>query len=220
MMKKINCSIIQDILPLYVDEVVSDDTREMVEEHLKHCEACKKEVAFMKRELYLPVEKEVPMIKNLKRKWRNKKLMISGVSVVLTVLILFGAHSLIFHYDTVIPYSDSLVQIEEQDDGSLVSHYYGESYYSTNTTAPMTVEIDGKEKRAVFFYYTKTISNNPSRNLFGGKETHQEQDSLLYLDSINNVDIVYYVEFDAMKIFDQGNNWESVVDRAELIWKK
>ena len=31
---KISCNIIRDILPLYVDNVVSDDTRDMTEEHL------------------------------------------------------------------------------------------------------------------------------------------------------------------------------------------
>ncbi len=41
-MKEINCNIIKDILPLYVDGVVSDDTKEIVEEHLEHCEECKK----------------------------------------------------------------------------------------------------------------------------------------------------------------------------------
>ena len=34
-MEKINCNVIQDILPLYIDDVVSDDTKELVEEHLK-----------------------------------------------------------------------------------------------------------------------------------------------------------------------------------------
>ena len=32
-MEKINCNVIQDILPLYIDDVVSDDTKELVEEH-------------------------------------------------------------------------------------------------------------------------------------------------------------------------------------------
>ena len=39
-MEKINCNVIQDILPLYIDDVVSDDTKELVEEHLQNCEIC------------------------------------------------------------------------------------------------------------------------------------------------------------------------------------
>jgi predicted anti-sigma-YlaC factor YlaD len=102
-MKEINCNIIKDILPLYVDGVVSDDTKEMVEEHLEHCEECKKEIELMKQELYIPVEKEASFIKNFKKKWRNKKIIISVLSILLTGLILFGAFSFIFHYDRVIP---------------------------------------------------------------------------------------------------------------------
>ena len=41
-MGKINCNVIQDILPLYIDDVVSDDTKELVEEHLQNCEICQR----------------------------------------------------------------------------------------------------------------------------------------------------------------------------------
>ena len=34
---KNECSIVQDILPLYVEEMVSDDTVSFVREHLKDC---------------------------------------------------------------------------------------------------------------------------------------------------------------------------------------
>ena len=42
-MNEINCSIITDILPLYIDDVVSAETRAFVKEHLSHCENCKRE---------------------------------------------------------------------------------------------------------------------------------------------------------------------------------
>lgn len=32
---KITCNIIEDLLPLYVDDMVSEDSRKLVEEHLK-----------------------------------------------------------------------------------------------------------------------------------------------------------------------------------------
>ena len=43
-MSKISCNVIQDIMPLYVDEIVSEDTKKLVEEHLKECEDCRKEM--------------------------------------------------------------------------------------------------------------------------------------------------------------------------------
>ena len=47
-MKKINCNIIRDILPLYLDDVVCDETKLMVEEHLQSCASCREEAASMK----------------------------------------------------------------------------------------------------------------------------------------------------------------------------
>lgn len=44
-MNKISCNTIRDILPLYVDEVVSENTRTMVVEHLGQCAECRKQTA-------------------------------------------------------------------------------------------------------------------------------------------------------------------------------
>ena len=38
-MNKINCNVIKDILPLYVDDLASEDTKALVESHLKKCDS-------------------------------------------------------------------------------------------------------------------------------------------------------------------------------------
>lgn len=219
-MKEINCNIIKDILPLYVDGVISDDTRQLVEEHLESCEECNKECELMKKEVYIPAEKEASIIKNFKKKLRNKKLVISGLSVLLTGLILLGTFSFIFHYDTVVPYTESLIRIETQDDDMLVSHYYGVSYNSISATHPITLEIDGKEKNVIFLYYTETIAKSHTRKLINGKEIRDERNFTFPLDSVENVDAIYYADFDSIKVFNEGNNWNTVLENAVLIWEK
>ena len=37
---KISCRIIEDLLPLYADDVCSQDSRKLVNEHLVECPAC------------------------------------------------------------------------------------------------------------------------------------------------------------------------------------
>lgn len=218
-MKEINCNIIRDILPLYVDDVVGNDTKTMVEEHLELCEGCKKEVDLMKQEVYIPVDKEVSEIKNFKKKWRNKKMIISGVSILLTGLVIFGAYTFVFHYDTVIPYTESLIKIETQDNGMLFSHYYGRDYYCVSATNPIKVRIDGEDKNAIFLYYTETIANTHLNKLLNRKNTREERNYIFQLGNNENVDIIYYVEFNE-KIFEEGNDWSEVIKRAQLIWEK
>ena len=38
---KLSCNIILDLLPLYYDQVCSDETKALVEEHLSSCESCR-----------------------------------------------------------------------------------------------------------------------------------------------------------------------------------
>lgn len=38
------CNIVRDILPLYVEDIVSEDTKQFVEEHLSSCEECRTEL--------------------------------------------------------------------------------------------------------------------------------------------------------------------------------
>lgn len=38
---KIECKVIEDLLPLYSDSVCSDESRKLVEEHLQECETCR-----------------------------------------------------------------------------------------------------------------------------------------------------------------------------------
>lgn len=45
----LKCEVIKDLLPLYLDEVCSNESRELVEEHLKHCESCRQEAESMKQ---------------------------------------------------------------------------------------------------------------------------------------------------------------------------
>ena len=48
-----NCNIIRDLLPLYIDNCCSKETKEMVEKHINSCPSCKKELEQMKQDLYI-----------------------------------------------------------------------------------------------------------------------------------------------------------------------
>ena len=40
--KDIDCNVIIDLLPLYKEEICSEETKELVEEHLSGCDSCRK----------------------------------------------------------------------------------------------------------------------------------------------------------------------------------
>src|SRR3954469_19823235 len=206
-MKETKCTIIQDILPLYIDEVASQDTKEMVDEHLQHCAKCKKEYESMKHDLYIPVENKESLFNNISKRWRKKKVMISIVSILVTAIILIGTFLYVFYYETIIPYSEDLIKIERQKDNQLVSHYFGESYAGVHETHPMSLEIDGVKRNVSFIFYTKTIADSPSRNLINNEKGLNEQEYISNLAESEKVDEVYYVGFDVEKITAGKDSW-------------
>ena len=219
-MKEIKCTIIQDVLPLYIDEVVSQDTKEMVEQHLQHCEKCKKEYETMKRKLYIPAENKAPIINKINKRWRKKKAIISFASIFATALILFGVFAYVFYYERVIPYSKDLIKIERQNDNQLVSHYYGKSYSSVSETHPMPLEIDGEKKNVSFIAYKETIADSPSRNLINSEKNPNEQEYIWNFSESDKIDAVYYVDYDIEKVTAGKDSWDSILKRAVLIWEK
>ena len=44
---KVPCEVVRDLLPLYHDQICSAESRRLTEEHLAHCEACRKELQMM-----------------------------------------------------------------------------------------------------------------------------------------------------------------------------
>ena len=96
-MSEVTCNTIKDILPLYVDGVVSDDTRNMVAKHLEHCEECKKKYEAMKSEVVIPVEGSIAPLKHFKNAWKKKKIVLVCSTILATVAILFCAFFIFNH---------------------------------------------------------------------------------------------------------------------------
>lgn len=98
-MEKINCNVIQDILPLYLDEVACDDTRRLVEEHLQECEDCRRLYRELQEELSLPVDAEIKerdaeeirkFKKYLSKKWLRVFFLSAASVLALTIgVVLF-----------------------------------------------------------------------------------------------------------------------------------
>ena len=96
-MSKFSCNTVKDMLPLYVDNIVSDDTIAIVEEHLAACEACRKEYEAARKAVVIPTDRDVKQLKRFKGEWKKKKRVIALTAVIVTILVLCIGYS-IFDY--------------------------------------------------------------------------------------------------------------------------
>ncbi len=112
-----DCSIVKDLLPLYIDEVASDETSNFIKEHLLTCEACQKDLDFYKKELTKNNQaddriNEANTLKKISGNIKRKNRLVFAFSTLLSavVIILIAFYLVVPQYIT---YSDHLININE-----------------------------------------------------------------------------------------------------------
>ncbi len=203
-MKEISCNIIRDLLPLYVDEAVCEETKELVEEHLFTCEECRKEAEMMKKSVVLPVHETVrkldqAALKTWKNKWLTKKGKIGVLSALATLGVMAGIYSGLVLPELYIPYDSSTFSLKEEN-GNLYVEYTGDDFDGTVGINPISVEKDGKARNVVCFYY---YDNPWTRYIKPHISSEKENFDRMLLGKTAEIEEVYYGEFDVME-FNKG----------------
>lgn len=83
-----NCKLVKDLLPSYIDNVTSKETKEFVEEHLKDCKDCKKHFDEMNSELDKEKVKDIETVKEIKK--YKRKIFTLKFLVVAAIIIIVG----------------------------------------------------------------------------------------------------------------------------------
>ena len=95
---KTDCDVIRDLLPLYVDNVVSDTSREIIEEHLSDCDGCKeylKKLRDEELESHLKAEKNA-VIEYGTRQFKKRSALVGSAFSGLLLIPLTVIISLVF----------------------------------------------------------------------------------------------------------------------------
>ena len=101
---KYPCGIIKDLLPLYIDDVCNEESRQAVENHLADCEACRKCQEVMKaadgvaeRKINNPEDmKMANSLKNVKSRI-NRRIAGIVLCAVVIILVCVGGYHLLFN---------------------------------------------------------------------------------------------------------------------------
>ncbi len=117
------CSIVQDLLPLYEEDMLREETKEFVDGHLAQCAACRAELDALKADVK-PAPVSAQPLRDLKRQLRRKKL----TAVLLAVTLALTLATAGFAYLTApqyLPYDETEWMITRSPrtlaDGSIMS---------------------------------------------------------------------------------------------------
>ena len=182
MMNKTSCNIIKDILPLYVDEVVSEDTRNLVSEHIEYCENCRKKYDEMMAAVSIPIENNAKPLKKFKNKWKRKKVVLVCSTLIATIAVMCCALLAVEHF--VYPEEISI-------NGAVYTQKGG------NITALPAGSVELGYLRGISFWCTSSPTEDfMATNLdgkYGGNPIYQsgDNDQIIYLEDFSG----FYIPF-------------------------
>ena len=113
------CNLIKDILPLYVENMVSADTREFVSEHLEHCEECHAEFEHMRKPADFIPDVDIVPLKRIKKDLFFKRLQTIFFTAILACAIVTVAFGILTS-PKFFPYSDNLLDVIDGSNGSII----------------------------------------------------------------------------------------------------
>lgn len=88
-MRKIECKIVQNLLPNYIDELTDSEINEFIEKHIENCKECEQALKDMQGDIKLEKinnSKKINALKKIKRRYR-RIVIISILAVILIGII-------------------------------------------------------------------------------------------------------------------------------------
>lgn len=157
-MANVTCAIIKDLMPLYVDGVLSEDSVKLVDEHLESCSECKDCYNQLKASDVAVIQNKAAddkaTIKKIRRKMNLKKVI---VGCIVAAVVSAGAFGIYYQYvldESYMSYEESGVYLEN-DVLKTKNNYYSmcgfdapgnEIEFITLTTTPYENRRDQKKE--------------------------------------------------------------------------
>jgi hypothetical protein len=147
MKEEMTCSIVQDLLPNYIEKLTSNETNIVIEKHLETCENCKEVYEQMTVDVGNIVKVPTIELKFLK-KVKRTRLLAAALCIALTLVLSYLLYDSEFHYSI------------DKDDLSLAITEFTEPFKNpVDAYALETKEIDGT------LFVTFKDQSNP--NMYG-----------------------------------------------------
>jgi hypothetical protein len=84
---EVTCSVVRDLLPLCLEQIASDDSCHLIEEHLEKCAACQNVRETMGKDIPAPVNAGAFPLQKIRQTMRRKKLQIITLTLMLSLAL-------------------------------------------------------------------------------------------------------------------------------------
>ena len=117
----LDCCVVRDLLPSYLEELTEAETTAMVKEHIEHCEACRQLENDMR--VQVPVEKAPHRALKFLKRVKRTRLMAAILSAIVALFCMWWLYDQEFHYaNTEVGRMEAVCDYIPQPEGSTMPH--------------------------------------------------------------------------------------------------
>ena len=162
-MSKIDCNLIRDLLPLYIDDVVSDETKIIIERHLLECDDCNTELTLLRKDCTVPLDIDTSSFKKVKKNLKLKKIYIALICISLTAIFCIMGF---FFWRNNIGVPLSKLEHDARESQSIDSSY--DVISATGDEIVSFLFYDEVKEKSIFSVYSKLSSPLSFGYIFSG----------------------------------------------------
>lgn len=153
-MKQVECDVIKDLLPSYIDKVSTKATNDLIEEHIENCKNCETRLKEMNKEIDVkPLYDQEDKIDYLKGFRKNKTITI--IFTIILTLDIIVAGILAYHFIT--KHIDIFLNVNDIEITTRIDKFMEEEYF--------TLDIQSK-KWKVLFNEREEIDDNGNKIIY------------------------------------------------------
>lgn len=220
------CNMIRDLLPLYIDDVCSEESKTAVEEHLAECGECRKIYASMKEACGTEEDlceencdtgfeqKKADSFRTVKKKIFKKQIITAVIAVVVLLIAGFSTVNILQGKTEVVQDEGNLSV--SMTDGNLVGRLQG-SRESNIEIKRVILTINGQEHSYLFF----CVSETKWDAIATGSELFSEFTLCESDKGAADIDAVYYFTGDYTGLENKTEEQlKEVAHASSLLWSK
>ena len=150
--QKLDCCVVRDLLPTYIEELTEPETTALVKEHLSHCAPCQKLETDMRA--HVPVEKAPQRALNFLKKVKRTRLIAAILAALLTLWCMWWLYDQEFHYPNT--EAGRLAAVEDY----IPSPEYSILSHEVTTGTPLRVVASATEGKYLYIAYAAENEDN------------------------------------------------------------
>ena len=234
---KISCDVIRDLLPLYVEDMLSNDSKNIVDEHIEQCESCRDELKKLSGDevhscaVNQIENKSIYDTLNKIRKRISFKIQITVlISVIFTSIVAVFAWDYYDNHRIYMPYKEA--KIKWVKDSMITSEKYRDVDRVISTDGKSLIIVLNRTHRTSndSSYSDRIIWKGPNREYSyedkNGKEKLANIEAVYYMSSSawnqyrEREILIYDIPQDKFNLEKYQKEFNAVKSKSKLIWTK